>query len=112
MPLRLLGTDEAIYVLQGSVNLRGDGEARVAGAGAFSYACAGTVLQWQASQDSRLLVFHFPGGFDHALACSQGDDAFVVAWLEGRDTRFLEALPLDAVDLETAPLDGGVSTRR
>lgn len=59
----------------------------------------GAILWWvsndlQATSDARLLIFHFPGGFDRALAGGRGDDALVVAWLESMGTRFLRSLPL------------------
>jgi len=100
MPRRILGTDEALYVLEGSVNIESDGGGSVkAGVGAFSYAPAGTLLRWQAAEAARLLVFHFPGGFDRALAGGRGQEALVAAWLESTGTRFLDALPLTSVAL-------------
>ncbi|MGD4386685.1 cupin domain-containing protein, partial [Xanthomonas citri pv. citri] len=48
MPPRILGTDEAIYVLEGAVTVETDGQSNRAGVGSFTYAPAGTVLQWQA----------------------------------------------------------------
>ncbi len=106
MPPRILGADEAIYVLEGSISLESNGEATTAKVGAFSYVPAGTMLRWQASEDARLLAFHFPGGFDRALAGSRGQDALAAAWLEARGTRFLEALPLDTKGLDGSTPEG------
>jgi len=95
MSRRIIGADEALYVLEGSVNIESDGGGSVtAGVGAFSYAPAGTLLRWQAVGAARLLVFHFPGGFDRALADGRGQEALVAAWLESTGTRFLDAMPL------------------
>jgi hypothetical protein len=56
---------------------------------ATAWVCAGSVLSWQAIAEARLLIFHFPGGFDRAPAGGRGQDALVVAWLESMGTRFL-----------------------
>jgi hypothetical protein len=53
----------------------------------------------------RGLIFHFPGGFDRALAGALGQDALVVAWLESMGTRFLAAMPLTPAALD-APRGG------
>jgi len=94
MPRRIIGTDEAIYVLEGSLTVESDGKSVTTGVGAFSYAPAGTLLRWQAAGAARLLVFHFPGGFDRALAGGRGQEALVVAWLESTGTRFIDAMPV------------------
>jgi len=94
MPRRIIGTDEAIYVLAGSVNIESDGKSVTTNVGAFTYAPTGTLLRWQAADDARLLVFHFPGGFDRALAGGRGQDALIAAWLESTGTRFIDAMPL------------------
>lgn len=107
MPRRIVGADEAIYVLEGSIRLESNGDATTVGVGAFSYVPTGTMLRWHAAEDARLLVFHFPGGFDRALAGSHGQDALAAAWLEARGTRFLEALPFDTRVLD-GPSPGGV----
>jgi quercetin dioxygenase-like cupin family protein len=102
MPPRVLGADEAIYVLAGAVTVESAGQSIGGGVGSFTYATAGSVASWQATTDARLLVFHFPGGFDRALAGGLGQDALVVAWLESMGTRFLTALPLTPVLLDCA----------
>jgi quercetin dioxygenase-like cupin family protein len=89
MPTRILGTDEAIYVLEGAVTVKSDGQSIGGGIGSMTYLPSGTVVSWQAIAESRLLIFHFPGGFDRALAGGRGQDALVVAWLESMGTRFL-----------------------
>lgn len=104
LPRRILGTDEAIYVLEGSISLDRDGDVCTAAAGSFSYTPAGAVSRWHALESSRLLVFHFPGGFDRALAGSRGEDALAAAWLEASGTRFLEQFPLDAAILNGRPV--------
>lgn len=109
MPRRILGADEAIYVLEGLVDIESDGGGSVTtGIGAFTYAPAGTLLRWQAVAATRLLVFHFPGGFDRALAGGRGQEALVTAWLESTGTHFLDALPLTSVTLG-APGGKGMS---
>ncbi len=100
MPRRIIGTDEALYVLEGSVNVESDGGGSVTtGVGAFSYAPSGTLLRWRAAEAARLLAFHFPGGFDRALAGGRGQDALVAAWLESTGTRFIDAMPLTSMTL-------------
>ena len=94
MPARILGSAEALYVLEGTLTLEADGQANEAGVGSFTYAPAGTLLRWQATGDTRLLVFHLPGGFDRALVGGHGQDALVAAWLESTGTRFLSAMTL------------------
>jgi quercetin dioxygenase-like cupin family protein len=94
MPARILGGDEAVYVLAGAVAIESDGQSMGGGVGSFSYLSAGALVSWKATSDARLLIFHFPGGFDRALAGGRGDDALVVAWLESMGTRFLRSLPL------------------
>ncbi len=94
MPARILVADEEIYVIEGSVNMDIDAQTTEAGTGSFTYAAVGSVMSWRAAAGSRLLVFHFPGGFDRALANGRGEDALVVAWLESTGTRFLQAMPL------------------
>lgn len=94
MPGRVMGADEALYVLEGSLRIDSDGQTTTAGVGSFSYAPSGSVLRWEAAEATRVLVYHFPGGFDRALAGSRGEDALAAAWLEARGTRFLEPLPL------------------
>lgn len=94
MPARILGADEAIYVIEGALTVDSDGQSTEAAGGSFTYAQAGSVMGWRAAAGSRLLVFHLPGGFDRALAGGRGQDALVAAWLESTGTRFLAALPL------------------
>lgn len=94
MPARILGADEAVYVIGGAVAVDSDGRSFEAKAGSFTYAAAGSVLAWRAAPGSHLLVFHFPGGFDRALAHGRGNDALVAAWLEMTGTRFLSAMSL------------------
>jgi quercetin dioxygenase-like cupin family protein len=101
-PPRLLGVDEALYVLDGVVLVDADGTSTAAGPGSFAYAPAGSLLSWRASVSARLLVFHVPGGFDRALAKGRGDDGLVQAWDEARGTRYLwpGVLPVSAVPVE------------
>jgi quercetin dioxygenase-like cupin family protein len=100
MPPRILGADEAIYVLEGAVTVESDGQLIGGGIGSLTYVPAGSVLSWQASAEARLLIFHFPGGFDSALAGGRGQDALVVAWLESMGTRFLTNMPLTPAALD------------
>ena len=100
MPTRILGDDEALYVLQGAVTVEADGQTHKAGVGSFTYVPAGTLLRWQIGAGTRLLVFHFPGGFDRALAGGNGQDALVAAGLEAAGTRFLSAMPLPETALD------------
>ncbi len=99
MPRRIIGTDEAIFILEGSIEVESDGQTVTAGVGSFSYAPAGTLLSWRAAVDSRLLVFHFPAGFTIALLGGNGQDALIQAWLESKGTRFIEAMPLTSAVL-------------
>jgi len=92
---RISAQDEAVYVLEGAIDLSLDGEAREIGVGAFSYVPAGTAVTWRAGAGgARLLVFHIPGGFDAALtryggsATVPGDDEKVRAYLRAAGTRF------------------------
>jgi quercetin dioxygenase-like cupin family protein len=101
MPARVLGADEALYVIEGAVTVESDGQTMGGGVGSFTYVPAGSVLGWKASGASRLLVFHFPGGFDRALTGGRGQDALAVAWLESMGTRFLTAMPLTPSALAT-----------
>jgi hypothetical protein len=94
MPPRLLGGDEVIYVIEGEVTVESDGEIMGGGIGAFTYMAAGSVVSRRALSGARLLVFHFPGGFDRALESGNGQNALIVAWLESMGTRFLTAMPL------------------
>jgi quercetin dioxygenase-like cupin family protein len=103
MPARILGADEAIYVIEGAVKVESDGQSIGGGIGSFSYAPAGSSLIWTASGFSRLLVFHFPGGFFGELAGGCGRDTLVVAWLESIGTRFLVTMPIDGAVLTLAP---------
>jgi quercetin dioxygenase-like cupin family protein len=89
MPTRILGADETIYVLEGELKVEGDGQSIGGGIGSLTYLPAGSVVSWQAIANSRLLIFHFPGGFDRALAFGRGQDALVVAGLESMGSRFL-----------------------
>jgi quercetin dioxygenase-like cupin family protein len=89
MPTRILGADETVYVLEGAVTVKSDSQSIGGGIGSLTYLPAGSVVSWQAIAEARLLIFHFPGGFDRALAGGRGQDALVVAWLESMGTRFL-----------------------
>jgi quercetin dioxygenase-like cupin family protein len=100
MPTRILGADEAIYVLEGAVTVKSDGQSIGGGIGSLTYVPAGSVGSWQAIAESRLLIFHLPGGFDRALAGGRGQDALVVAWLESMGTRFLTNMPLTPAALD------------
>lgn len=88
MPARILSADEAIYVIEGGVKVESDGQSIGGGVGSLTYAPAGSSLRWTVSGESHLLVFHFPGGFDRALAGGRGQDTLVAAWLESMGTRF------------------------
>jgi hypothetical protein len=77
-----------------------DGQSIGGGIGSLTYVPAGSVVSWQAIAESRLLIFHFPGGFDRALAGGRGQDALVVAWLESMGTRFLTNMPLTPAALD------------
>jgi ethanolamine utilization protein EutQ (cupin superfamily) len=94
MPARLLGGDEVIYVIEGAETVESDGETMGGGIGSFTYMPAGSVASWKAPSGARLLVFHFPGGFDRALESGNGQNALIIAWLESMGTRFLTAMPL------------------
>jgi quercetin dioxygenase-like cupin family protein len=94
MPHRILGADQAIYVLEGAVTIESDGPSIGGGIGSLTYVPEGSVVRWQAIGESRLLIFHFPGGFDRTLSSGRGQDARVVAWLESIGTRFLTNMRL------------------
>lgn len=94
MPPRMLGADEVIYVLDGAVTVESDGQSIGGGTGSLTYMPAGSIVNWRADGKARLLIFHFPGGFDRALAGGHGQDSLVVAWLESAGTRFLTGMPL------------------
>jgi len=90
MPRRVLGADEAIYVLDGVVSVEVDGTSTEIGVGSFAYAPAGSLCSWRAQAGgAHVLVFHIPGGFDRALANGRGQDALVQAGDEARGTRYL-----------------------
>jgi hypothetical protein len=100
MPTRILGSDEAIYVLEGEVTVESDGQSLGGGIGSLTYVPAGSVVSWRTIAKARLLIFHFPGGFDRALAGGRGQDALIVAWLESMGTRFLANMPLTPAALD------------
>ena len=106
MPRRIIGADEAIYVIEGSLHFESDGVTQTGGIGTFFYAPEGTMLRWQAAESARFLVFHYPGGFDRAVAGGRGEDALIMTWLESTGTRFLESVPLTAAMLGDAPRSG------
>ena len=90
MPPRILGQDEAIYVIEGQLEMILDGERQRAGEGAFAYSPGGSCCQWQAADSAvRALVFHLPGGFDRALRESSNGEDKVRAVLKASGTRFL-----------------------
>jgi len=60
----------------------------------------GSIVSWRAIGKARLLIFHFPGGFDRALAGGRGQDSLVVAWLESIGTRFLTNMRLTPAALD------------
>ncbi len=101
MPARVLGSDEALYVLDGSLNIVADGQAMRGNAGSLTYMSAGSSVTWNTNAASRLLVFHFPGGFDRALTNGRGQDALVAAWIEADGTRFLDAFGLPDMTIPT-----------
>lgn len=93
---RILPSDEAIYVLEGVLDLNLDGVAHDIGVGSFSYLPSGTIASWRASEaGAKLLVFHLPGGFDRAIVQAAGshgvaeDNDRVQAMLEAAGARFL-----------------------
>jgi quercetin dioxygenase-like cupin family protein len=88
-PRRVMGADEAIYVLDGVVTVEADGTSAEIGIGSFAYAPINTLFSWRAQTAARVLAFHMPGGFDHALANGRGDDALVQAWDEASGTHYL-----------------------
>jgi quercetin dioxygenase-like cupin family protein len=94
MPARMLGADEVIYVLDGAVTVECDGQSIGGKIGSLTYMPAGSIVRWQANGKGRLLIFHFPGGFDRALAQGHGQDSLVAAWLESTGTRFITDMPL------------------
>jgi Ethanolamine utilisation protein EutQ len=100
MPSRMLGADEGIYVLDGAVTVESDGQSIGGGTGALTYMPAGSIVSWHANGGARLLIFHFPGGFDRALAGGHGQDALVIAWLQSTGTRFLHNVPLAPAALD------------
>ncbi|TPG25574.1 cupin domain-containing protein [Mycolicibacterium hodleri] len=104
MPSRVLGADEAIYVLEGTVTIDADGRSAPAGVGSFAYAPAGSLFSWHAlTKSARALVFHLPGGFNRALAHGRGTDALVQAWDEARGTRYLQHQSLPTAEVPRAP---------
>ena len=92
LPRRTMGVDEALYVLDGAIEVDADGQCHVLTPGYFLYAQQGTLLEWRATADARALIWHFPGGFDEAVANGREDDRLVVGWLESHGTRFVEPL--------------------
>ena len=61
--------DQALYGLDGTVQVLLDGAAADTGLGSFTFVPAGTVTVLRAGPDGgRLLIFHLPGGFDQAVA--------------------------------------------
>jgi quercetin dioxygenase-like cupin family protein len=94
LPRRLLGSDEAIYVLEGEIEAEADGEVQTLRLGSFLYAPEHALLQWRALSNSRALVWHFPGRFDRAVSNGHADDGFVAGWLESDGARFIDGLPL------------------
>jgi quercetin dioxygenase-like cupin family protein len=113
MPSRILGADEAIYVLDGTIVVEADGRSTQAGAGSFAYAPAGSLFSWRAPTGAaRALVFHLPGGFDRALAQGRGADAVVQAWDEARGTRYLKDQPLPPADVPHAPTQLSAQDRK
>lgn len=82
-PLRRLGQDEALYVLDGGLDVLIKDEAQRAGEGAFVFLPRGTTASWTATTASRVLVFHLPGGFDRAIT-EEPDDARARADIDSR----------------------------
>lgn len=89
MPTRVATYDEAIYLVEGRATLVSDGQTSKLRAGAFAYMPAGSIFSWHAEQQAKLLVFHVPAGFDHALAEGGGEDNLTRGYLEASGTRFL-----------------------
>jgi quercetin dioxygenase-like cupin family protein len=52
MPTRILGSDEAIYVIAGAVTVESDGQSIGGGIGSLTYVPAGSVVSW-ATTDAR-----------------------------------------------------------
>jgi quercetin dioxygenase-like cupin family protein len=101
MPRCILGADEAIYVLEGAVTVESDSQSIGGGIGSLTYMPAGSIVSWRAAGKARLLIFHFPGGFDRGLAGGRRQDGLVVAWLESIGTRFLTNMPLTPATLDS-----------
>lgn len=87
--------DEAIYVLEGEIDLSLDGTRQLLGAGSFSYIPGGTVCAWAAgAKSAELLMFHLPGGFDAAITRYAGrgdvagDDGKIMQSLRAAGGRF------------------------
>ena len=73
MPARRLGQDEALYVLDGTIEGAFDGKAFAAKEGSFVYAPRGSILAWSANGGrAKCLCFHIPGGLDRLLLRSAG----------------------------------------
>jgi quercetin dioxygenase-like cupin family protein len=51
MPTRILGADEAIYVLEGKVKVESDGQSIGGEIGSLTYVPAGSIVSWQAVGD-------------------------------------------------------------
>ena len=91
MPLRTLGQDEALFVLDGDLEPTLDGTERRASTGAFVYVPAGSNCSWRsAATGAHVLVFHIPGGFTEALSRNAGNEEHVRTFLEAAGTRFIE----------------------
>ena len=68
LELHISAQDEAIYVLEGGLELRLNGESHNLGEGCFGYVPAGAGSAWRpGSEGACLLVFLLPGGFDAAV---------------------------------------------
>lgn len=105
-PRRVLGVDEAIYVLDGVVAIEADGPPTKIGTGSFAYAPAGSLFSWSAQNGgARVLTFHISGGFDRALAHGRGQDALVQAFDEALGTRYLTALALNTPAVPPTPTE-------
>ena len=90
MPRRRLGQDEALYVLDGTIEGAFDGKAFAAKEGSFVYVPQGSMLAWSASGGrAKCLCFHIPGGLDQLLLRSSGDEQHFLDLLATSGTKIL-----------------------
>ena len=85
--------DEAFFILEGAADLFLEDRILPVRAGSFAFVPANTASGVRASIDARILVFHFPGGLDRAIAAGDGgvDDRRSHEALAGMGTRLIAA---------------------